>query len=73
MQQGYAARLLRTLQEADVALSEYPAVAEASGPRGRFLDAGYHRQRLPSSLGYRTPEEFERPWRADPAARPVVP
>jgi putative transposase len=70
---GYAERLMRTIKEEEVELSEYQDFADASGQLGRFLDDVYNRKRIHSSLGYLTPEEFERQWLADQAALPVVP
>jgi putative transposase len=70
---GYAERLMRTIKEEEVELSEYQDFADASGQLGRFLDDVYNRKRIHSSLGYLTPEEFERQWLADQAALPVLP
>jgi putative transposase len=70
---GYAERLMRTIKEEAVELSEYQDFADASGQLGRFLDDVYNRKRIHSSLGYLTPEEFERQWLADQVALPVVP
>jgi transposase InsO family protein len=70
---GYAERLVRTIKEEEVALSDYQDFADASGQLGRFLDDVYNRKRIHSSLGYLTPEEFEQQWRAEQSAQLVVP
>lgn len=59
---GYAERLMRTIKEEEVDLSEYEGFADARRQLGRFLDAVYNRKRIHSSLGYLTPSEFERQW-----------
>jgi transposase InsO family protein len=59
---GYAERLMRTIKEEEVDLSEYRDFADARRQLGRFLDAVYNRKRIHSSLGYLTPSEFERQW-----------
>ena len=58
---GYAERWMRTIQE-EVDLSEYEDFADAWRQLGRFLDEVYNGKRIPSSLGYLTPAEFEGPW-----------
>jgi transposase InsO family protein len=55
---GYAERLMRTIKEEEVALSEYEDFADAWRQLGRFLDDVYNTKRIHSSLGYLTPEEF---------------
>jgi putative transposase len=55
---GYAERLMRTIKEEEVALSEYEDFADALRQLGRFLDDVYNTKRIHSSLGYLTPEEF---------------
>jgi putative transposase len=70
---GFAERLMRTIKEEEVALTEYRDFADARRQLGRFLDAVYNRKRIHSSLGYLTPEEFEQQWRAGRAGRPPVP
>jgi len=61
---GYAERLMRTIKEEEVALTEYRDFADAKRQLGRFLDAVYNRKRIHSALGYLTPEEFEQHWHA---------
>jgi putative transposase len=61
---GYAERLMRTIKEEEVDLSEYHDYADACRQLGRFLDAVYNHKRIHSALGYLTPVEFEEQWRA---------
>ena len=61
---GYAERLMRTIKEEEVELSEYQDYADALGQIARFIEAVYNRKRIHSALGYLTPEEFEQQWRA---------
>ncbi len=67
-QNGYAERLMRTIKEEEVHLSEYRDFQDAYQQIGRFLDEVYMRKRIHSSLGYLTPVEFETQWRAQPSA-----
>lgn len=60
---GYAERLMRTIKEEEVDLSEYRDYHDANRQIGRFLDEVYNRKRIHSSLGYLTPAEFEAQWR----------
>jgi putative transposase len=59
---GYAERLMRTIKEEEVALTEYQDLADAWRQLGRFLDDVYNTKRIHSSLGYLTPAEFEQQW-----------
>lgn len=59
---GYAERLMRTIKEEEVDLTEYEDFADALRQLGRFLDDVYNRKRVHSSLGYLTPSEFEQQW-----------
>ena len=68
---GYAERLMRTIKEEEVALTEYRDYADARRQLGRFLDAVYNRKRIHSALGYLTPAEFEQQSRADKGNPPV--
>jgi putative transposase len=61
-QNGYAERLMRTIKEEEVDLSEYRNFAEAYEEIGRFLEDVYMRKRIHSSLGYLTPSEYEMEW-----------
>lgn len=65
---GYAERLIRTIKEEEVDLSEYADYADAYRQIGRFLDEVYMRKRIHSSLGYLTPVEFESQWQSSLAA-----
>ena len=70
---GFAERLMRTIKEEEVALSEYADFEDARRQLGRFLDEVYNRKRIHSSLGYLTPAEYERQWIDEQATVPVVP
>lgn len=61
---GYAERLIRTIKEEEVYLSEYEDFADAHRQMTRFLDDVYNVKRIHSSLGYLTPKEFEAEWQA---------
>jgi transposase InsO family protein len=61
-QNGYAERLMRTIKEEEVELSEYRNFQEAYDQIGRFLEEVYTKKRIHSSLGYLTPMEFEEQW-----------
>jgi transposase InsO family protein len=66
-QNGYAERLMRTIKEEEVNLSEYMDYADALKHIGRFLNEVYMHKRIHSSLGYLTPAEFEQHWQAQQA------
>lgn len=70
---GYAERLMRTIKEEEVDLSEYRDFEDARAQIGRFLDAVYNVKRIHSSLGYLTPEEFAAQWRATPSPATTTP
>jgi putative transposase len=61
---GYAERLMRTIKEEEVNLSDYQDFADAHRQIRRFLDDVYNVKRIHSSLGYLTPREFEDQWRS---------
>jgi transposase InsO family protein len=70
---GYAGRLMRTIKEEEVELTEYESYADARRQLGRFLDDVYNCKRIHSSLGYLTPLEFEQQWLRQLAAQAAVP
>jgi putative transposase len=65
-QNGYAERLIRTIKEEEVDLSEYRDYQHAYERLGCFLDEVYQRKRIHSALGYLTPMEFEAQWHQQP-------
>ena len=58
----YAERLIRTIKDEEVYLSDYHDFTEAYTQIGQFLDDVYNRKRIHSALGYRTPAEFAARW-----------
>jgi putative transposase len=68
---GYAERVLGTIKQEEVALSEYRTFADALRQLGHFIDSVYNRKRIHSALGYLTPLEFEAEWRAQKAINPT--
>ena len=62
---GYAERLMRTIKEEEVDLSDYEDHADALGQLRRFLNSVYMHKRIHSALGYLTPVEFEAQWRRE--------
>jgi transposase InsO family protein len=62
-QNGHAERLMRTIKEEEVDLSDYEDYEQAYHQIGRFLEDVYMRKRVHSSLNYLTPAEFEAQWR----------
>ena len=62
---GDAERLMRTIKEEEVALSDYRDFADARRQLGRFLDEVDNHKRIHSALGDLTPAEFAERWKAD--------
>ena len=60
---GYAERVIRTIKEEEVDLSEYLDFADAAHQIGHFIEDVYMTKRIHSSLGYLTPAEFELAYR----------
>jgi putative transposase len=58
-QNGYAERLIRTIKEEEVDLSDYRDFHDAYRQIAHFLEDVYNRKRIHSALGYLTPFEFE--------------
>jgi len=67
---GYAERLMRTIKEEEVELSEYNDLDDAREQIGRFLEDVYMTKRIHSALDYATPAEFEALWRASSLSTP---
>jgi transposase InsO family protein len=63
-QNAHAERLMRTIKEEEVNLSEYRDYYDARRRIGMFLDDVYQHKRIHSALGYLTPVEYEAQWRA---------
>ncbi len=61
---GYAERVIRTIKEEEIYLSDYQSLADAMPQIGHFIDVVYQHKRIHSALGYLTPAEFEAHWRA---------
>jgi transposase InsO family protein len=62
-QNGYAERLMRTIKEEEVDLSDYDDYHDAYRQIGQFLEDVYMHKRVHSRLGYLTPVEFEQQYR----------
>jgi putative transposase len=71
-QNGYAERVMRTIKEEEVELSEYQDYWDAYRQIGQFLDDVYMFKRIHSSLGYLTPVEFESQWLAQQEVSGVI-
>jgi len=69
---GYAERLMRTIKEEEVDLSDYLDFVDAKHQIGSFIEDVYNHKRIHSSLGYLTPTEFEADWLAEKLG-PVTP
>jgi transposase InsO family protein len=72
-QNGYAERLMRTIKEEEVYLSEYRDYADAHRQISQFLDDVYMHKRIHSALGYLTPVEFALQWEEATMAAEVIP
>lgn len=71
-QNGYAERVMRTIKEEEVDLSEYQDYWDAHRQIGQFLEDVYMQKRIHSSLGYLTPVEFENQWLAQQGVPEVI-
>jgi len=61
-QNGAAERLIRTIKEEEVDLSDYQDYHHAYAQLRHFLNRRYPHQRIHSALDYLTPAEFEQLW-----------
>jgi len=61
-QNGFAERVMRTLKEEEVDLSDYHDYSDAYRQIRRFIEEVYNTKRIHSALGYLTPVEFENHW-----------
>jgi putative transposase len=66
-------RLMRTIKEEEVYLTEYQDYADAYRQIGRFLDDVYMHKRIHSALAYLTPVEFALQWQQTEMASLVIP
>jgi putative transposase len=58
-QNAFAESFIGTLKREEVHRNDYLNLADAEQQIGRFIDQLYNQERLHSSLGYRSPAEFE--------------
>lgn len=61
---GYAERLIRTVKEEEIYLSEYNTYEDALKNIGHFIDVVYNKKRIHSAIGDLPPAKFEAQWRA---------
>jgi len=61
-QNPHVERLIRTIKEEEVDLSEYENYQDAYSQIGSFIEDVYMYKRIHSSLGYLTPVEYEFQW-----------
>jgi len=57
---AFVESFIKTLKYEEVYLNEYDTFSYALENIGRFIDDVYNKKRLHSSLGYKSPEDFER-------------
>jgi putative transposase len=68
---GYAERIMRTIKEEEIDLSEYESFQDAREQIDYYIGVVYNQQRIHSALGYQTPAEFEAAYYRDhPAPLP---
>jgi putative transposase len=65
----FAERVIRTIKQEEVYLSDYQDYHDALTQIGPFLDDVYNHKRIHSALGYLTPREFEEQWRENRSRR----
>jgi putative transposase len=64
-QNGDAERVIRTIKEEEINLTESRDFPDALAQIGQFIDDVYRTKRIHSALGYLTPVEFEAAWRRE--------
>lgn len=64
----YAERVIRTIKEEEVYLTDYVDFADAYAHIGHFIEDVYQTKRIHSALGYLTPAEFEAAYWAEQGA-----
>ena len=57
---AFVESFIKTLKYEEVYLNEYETFSDALVNIGRFIDDVYNKKRLHSSLGYKSPDDFER-------------
>jgi len=55
----HAERVIRTIKQEEVYLSDYESFSDAQEQIGHFIEDVYQNKRIHSALGYMTPTEFE--------------
>jgi putative transposase len=69
---AYIESFFKTLKKEEVYFKDYMTMKDVMLNLPKFIDDVYNRKRLHSSLGYRTPEEYETEvMNRKPADRPV--
>ena len=69
---AYIESFFKTLKKEEVYFKDYQTMKDVASNLPKFIDEVYNRKRLHSSLGYKTPEEFEESMlKLKPADRPV--
>lgn len=68
----FAERVILTIKEEEVNLTEYLDFGDAYAQIGQFIEVVYRFKRIHSSLGYLTPAEFEEQWRQWVALRKAI-
>jgi len=71
-QNPYIESFWPSLKVEEVHLNEYETIEDALRNIGHFIEIVYAKKRLHSSLGYKTPEEFEGAWIAAKGRNPVT-
>lgn len=62
VENSYAERVIRTIEEEEIHLSDYQTYDEARQSLARYFDDTYMHRRVHSSLGYCTAAESETQW-----------